>query len=79
MAVLLGMWPKIHIWWSVSEDGPKTYHEFQSLAGKHIGAKEATLDQDKGKVNPNRSCHPKDKKMDKKSMPKCKKEKEDTD
>ncbi|XP_022875758.1 uncharacterized protein LOC111394231 [Olea europaea var. sylvestris] len=45
MAVLAGLRPKMRFWWSVHEDGLRTYHEFLNRAEKYISTEEATFDQ----------------------------------
>lgn len=49
MVVLAGLRPKTRFWWSVHEDGPRTYLEFLNRAKKYINAEEATSDQEEAR------------------------------
>lgn len=70
---------KACFWWSVHENGPKTYHEFLSRAEKHIEWEEASLDHEQGKIDLKPSIQPKDKRMDQKIALYRRNEKRDAD
>ncbi|XP_022881009.1 uncharacterized protein LOC111398323 [Olea europaea var. sylvestris] len=74
MAVLVGLRPKIRFWWSVHEDGPRTYHEFLNRAEKYISAEEATSDQEKETSKPDLNNIAKEKKPSHSPQPERKKD-----
>ncbi|XP_022883493.1 uncharacterized protein LOC111400308 [Olea europaea var. sylvestris] len=43
---------RTQFWWSVHEDGPRTYYEFLNRAEKYLSAEEATSDQEEETSEP---------------------------
>ncbi|KAL2524641.1 Retrotrans gag domain-containing protein [Abeliophyllum distichum] len=72
MAVLSRLRTRTRFWWSVHEDGPATYQEFLARAEKHIGAEEATSDQENDRPDRKDGMKSKEKdlKAEKKESPK---------